>query len=811
MTIDMLDRTLTSAGGSYESFFQKATCHPPYPHQVRFGFQPLHDCIIVCPTASGKTASVVIPWLWHLVTDRHHTPTRLLYCLPMRSLVRQIAREVEKWLKNLGCENSIDVFTLLGGKVEQGWETSPERPAIIVATQDLAISRQLNRGYAMSRFKWPVHFGLLNNDVLVVLDEVQLMGAGILTSVQLAAFRRVLGTFGPAYTVCMSATLDPALLATPDFAPHLERVPVFRIASDELTKPLARRLQARKSIARAPLECRTPEGLARFVGREHRPGTQTLVVVNRVERAIDVYRALDESFKDAERRPELLLLHSRFRPGEREPREVSLDAPPGTNGRIIASTQVIEAGVDITSELLMTDLAPYSSLVQRFGRCNRDGMLDAARIFWVDRPVTARQSKLAEPEVLDEKQLEEVARPYTWAELEEAAQLIGPLKSAAPVDLPAYQALPSQDDVLRRRDLIDLFDTSRDLSGFDIDISRFVRGGEERDVFVAWRTANEKGLLRTCRPEHEELCPVPLGEFRDLIRKAAKGKLGRTWCWDSLDGTWVTVSAANLDVFLRPGALFVLDSAAGGYDSLVGWSAVSPAAVTEVPPAGESELEDSMDADHPTRRKYRQTLAAHASEVREAVREILRALENSELDPYEEELLYAALHHDIGKAHAVFQESLEGKEGRLLAKNFEKKRCSRRYFRHELASALVLLSAGASDLAAYLAAAHHGKVRLAIRSLPSEQPPTDPEVRFARGIHEGDRLPAIDLGEAKLAETVLQLEPMLLGGREQLSWTERMIRVRDRLGPFRLAYLEAMLRVADWRASENPKETEASA
>lgn len=34
------------------------------------------------------------------------------------------------------------------------------------------------------------------------------------------------------------------------------------------------------------------------------------------------------------------------------------------------------------------------------------------------------------------------------------------------------------------------------------------------------------------------------------------------------------------------------------------------------------------------------------------------------------------------------------------------------------------------------------------------------------------------------------------------SWSERVARLRDRLGPFRLAYLETLVRVADWRASE---------
>ena len=33
------------------------------------------------------------------------------------------------------------------------------------------------------------------------------------------------------------------------------------------------------------------------------------------------------------------------------------------------------------------------------------------------------------------------------------------------------------------------------------------------------------------------------------------------------------------------------------------------------------------------------------------------------------------------------------------------------------------------------------------------------------------------------------------------SWAERMLVLRDEVGPMRLSFLEALLRVADWRAS----------
>ena len=80
--------------------------------------------------------------------------------------------------------------------------------------------------------------------------------------------------------------------------------------------------------------------------------------------------------------------------------------------------------------------------------------------------------------------------------------------------------------------------------------------------------------------------------------------------------------------------------------------------------------------------------------------------------------------------------------------------------------------------------------------------------RFARGIWDDDELPATELGGGVTAPAArLSLEPMELGLCEQPpfagrpSWAERMIGLRDALGPFRLAYLDGILRAADMRAS----------
>jgi CRISPR-associated endonuclease/helicase Cas3 len=197
--------------------------------------------------------------------------------------------------------------------------------------------------------------------------------------------------------------------------------------------------------------------------------------------------------------------------------------------------------------------------------------------------------------------------------------------------------------------------------------------------------------------------------------------------------------------------------------------------------------------------------------------------------------------HDWGKAHATFQNAIkeetenEGKRPtnragkRDIAKAAPRAfwgRYNRKHFRHELASAigvLTLLHSGQvprdwsqleaqlQNLVLYLIAAHHGKVRLSIRSMPNEYKPKEESKLFARGVWDGDDLPTIDLGDGVVAPPVkLDLSPMKLGrGPDNSpSWAERMLLLRDHpdFGPLKLAYLEALLRAADMRASKKADE-----
>jgi CRISPR-associated endonuclease/helicase Cas3 len=67
----------------------------------------------------------------------------------------------------------------------------------------------------------------------------------------------------------------------------------------------------------------------------------------------------------------------------------------------------------------------------------------------------------------------------------------------------------------------------------------------------------------------------------------------------------------------------------------------------------------------------------------------------------------------------------------------------------------------------------------------------------------------VDMGGGDISpKTDLTLSYMELGDDDQTgsSWLARMLDVRDELGPFVLSFLEALMRVSDWRGSASAAE-----
>lgn len=773
----------------FEEFFQTATSTHPYEYQRAFASAPLLPDLLEAPTGSGKTATAILGWLWRRL---HGTPEqraeagrRLVFCLPMRTLVEQTERAARLWADRLGLPGEkLGIHVLMGGAVDEAWEAHPDRECILIGTQDQLLSRALMRGYAMSRYAWPVHFALLHNDCTWVMDEVQLMGVGASTAAQLQAFRERFQVAGSARTVWMTATLAEGRLRTVDARRARTKQPF--IATEP---PLRQRLHAKKTLTKAAATSGkkgTLGPLAKEIAAAHERGTLTLVVVNRVARAQELRSLLvKESAVEA-----TALVHSRFRPADR--RRIQEAALSGKFRGVLVATQAIEAGVDISAKTLFTELAPWPSLVQRFGRLNRAGEHDEARAIWIDL----------------ETDDEDLCLPYDPALLVVGRDRLVSLEDVSPDSLAAVAKDPEEFTlpVLRQKDMVELFDTEPDLAGHDIDVSRYVRATDDRDVQVAWRNLGNHAPPEDAPDlRRDELCSVAFYDLKKLITKEQK-----VWRFDGLRKKWGEVDRDRL----FPGLPVVVDVSVGGYDGETGFTRDKSDVPLSLETAG--ALPDTDEADRLTYGAADYiTLQMHAQDTAEEMTKLLSEL-GALTAPFVDHglLVDAARWHDAGKVHDAFQEMLTRnlpaddprKTGGPWAKSDGEHggRSPRRFFRHELASALAWIASGRPDLGAYVVATHHGKVRLSLRARPGEEPPPGgASKRFAHGVHDGDVLRAIELGDGVLvAKQTLSLACMELGGGgEGASWADRMRRLLDTYGPFRLAYLEMLVRVADWRAS----------
>ncbi|WP_321473306.1 CRISPR-associated endonuclease Cas3'' [uncultured Paludibaculum sp.] len=809
----------------FSDLFRRAmgAADAPYTYQRTLASEPIRDRVLCVPTGGGKTAAAILAWIYRLQLDAAHTPRRLVYVLPMRALVQQTARDAKKWLSNLGLAEEIPVWPLLGGdpelsKRQRTWITQPEQACILVGTLDLILSAALNRGYAMSRSAWPTAFGLLSNDALFVLDETQLMGNGCASFAQLAHFRTVFGTARPVHTWWMSATQERAWLKTVDYQEPPVMFPEGDVREKTL-KELGRRWTGAKPLKR--LKALAAGDVLTQTG----PGRLTLVVRNTVSRARDLADELERAGAgtgkkrkqaEATARPLVMLMHSRFRVRERERlfrqlvdadavlRGKVVDTTTDTawldevkkRGLVVVATQVVEAGLDISADVLISELAPWSSMVQRFGRLNREGR-QAASAFWVD--VKDRDSA-----------------PYGPEDLRAARQRLADLvdvspESLAKVELPAPEP---PDTVIRQHDFHALFSTERDLAGGFTDISAFLRDVDERDVFVFWRALKKGQWWEQSAPTAEELCHVPLyGEhgLQEFVRRT------QGWCWDAARREWRFVQASTL----TPGMTVMLSQAGGGYTEAAGWTGREgdrPEWVGE----GEEETPDSDSGERKSIQDQQwKPLVDHLWEVEAAATHIAGRLNLPE--EYSKALRMAASWHDVGKAHPQWQGAIPGEVAKYEPGVWAKfpGRWPSRFrpgLRHEEVSAMLAyqqLLAGKGEwtaLAVYLVASHHGKVRTALGVQAGGAPGGDEEISLPGWLDEGTRVEADLAGFAPAAHWLEDGDVEVRGP----SWTDLVQGLlgpdepepgSKALGPFRLAYLEALLRAADAAASAGKDST----
>lgn len=299
------------------------------------------------PTGTGKTEALL---LWAGGTDR------LIYLLPTQATTNAMWRRLRRIYGDeiVGIAHGRAAYMLQKASDEDPLDArlfgSVFAKPVVVATLDQYLLAHLNGRH------WEERRALARR-ATVVLDEVHAYEPYTL-GLLLAALERE----RPARLALASATLPEPLLRLFPSGRLIE-------AESELWQRRRHRLELREGSL---LE----EGVTEAI-QAAQAGRSVLVVVNTVRDAQAFYGQVRERGWE-----QLELLHARFVFRDRQEKEARVSCP--VPGMIFVATQVVEVSLDISYDVLVTELAPVDALVQRMGRVNRRGESSSAPV-WIYR------------------------------------------------------------------------------------------------------------------------------------------------------------------------------------------------------------------------------------------------------------------------------------------------------------------------------------------------------------------------------------------------------------------------------------------
>ncbi len=320
-------------------------------------------CLTV-PTGGGKTRSAMAFALRHAL---RHGQRRVIVAVPFITITEQTA-DVYRGI--LGTNAVLEHHSTAHRPEEAGddfhrsqvWSrlASENWDAPVIVTTTVQLFESL---FAKSTSQCRKLHRLARS--VIILDEAQALPAHLLRPI-LDALRELCAHYGA--TVVISTATQPAFEAIPEFA----SVPATEIVPDP-----ARLFTA---LRRVRYEWRTDPALRwPEVADIMRGERQALAVVNTKKDAMSLLDALDD--------PQALHLSTLLCGAHRRRviAEVKRRLAADDHCRL-ASTQVVEAGVDIDFPVVLRAMGPLDSIIQSAGRCNREGRLPEG-LMLVFRPI----------------------------------------------------------------------------------------------------------------------------------------------------------------------------------------------------------------------------------------------------------------------------------------------------------------------------------------------------------------------------------------------------------------------------------------
>ncbi|WP_437202915.1 type I-G CRISPR-associated helicase/endonuclease Cas3g [Planctomicrobium sp. SH664] len=745
------------------------------------------------------------------------------------------------------------------------WSANPARPAIICGTVDMIGSRLLFSGYGVGFKLKPLHAGFLGHDVLLIHDEAHLEPA-FQTLLETIEKEQATGRF-PDFDEQRRLKIIELTATTRSGDEG------FKLEADDYRHPeIQKRLRAAKQLKIHLLdeEKRLADRLIECA-LEHRESGQAILVFARYVEAVDkIAERLRKAYPKAEEQS-VTTLTGTMRGKERDELatkdEVFARFLPDSKcqrreGTVyLVCTSAGEVGINLSADHLVCDLTTYESMAQRFGRVNRFGNFTDTRIDVVAPKSFGKGDKI---EPLDERRkrtLELLLKLDGDASPQALSHLSAQERAAAFAPLPK---------MLTATEI--LFDswsmtTIRGKLPGRPDVEPYLHGEKDWEppvTQVAWReeVGIVTGELREKYPPAELLEDFPLKPhellqersdrvFKNLVLIAERKPDTPVWLVDDQGSVEVIPALAELTQYNRKehleSKIVLLCPTAGGLEGgfLNGKSSMADDVADEWFSNPDNEIRrrwrfwEQADDDSKQKvafskkmRRIRKPIQLHSADeennesdegseasktlwhwfelptegdtegsrtarkpvwltdhLGDVVEQVERIVAPLPLSPQiKAAVIAAAAAHDLGKDRESFQNVLGNfNQGRALAKSKDRSGPIQEKFRHEFGSlvdvvrehpgaiAFTKLDVEMQDLALHLIAAHHGRGR--------------PHFTLEEAL---DRTASRELID-----------------RITLDVSLRFVRLQKKYGRWGLAYLESLLRAADYVASAFPTFAEA--
>lgn len=411
--------------------------------------------------------------------------------------------------------------------------------AIIAATPDMYGSRALFRGYGSTKAARPRETALLTMDTVMVLDEAHMNRQLLHTTQRIAELQKREVNLGVPTLQVVETTATPS---TEDSGSTTLGVDIEALDSPN-DKELHRRVYSHKELmlhpidkwdgkpGNAPTVNAAVDAIKKFLAhREASEGSEEAhtigCIVNHVRTAIAIKEALVKN-KVLEKEEEAQLLVGRMRPYDLKKLQKKHSKLFTTEGdksvKVVVATQTLEVGIDVDFADLVTELAPASSLAQRFGRVNRLGCRKDSKVVVIEPASGDLVKKDAPP-----YKAVDLSNAYGWLEALNGAENPS-VNPAAMVKNPPVQSSPER-LLYQRPEWPDLLEFSRtDENPYDepdldlwlhdsLDAETAMGGVIVRDNLPS-NTSAAMEILKTSyfAPSDEETFPANLKILQEIL------------------------------------------------------------------------------------------------------------------------------------------------------------------------------------------------------------------------------------------------------------------------------------------------------